>query len=156
MTEQWRPVVGYEGLYEVSDHGRVRSTPRKGTRGGLLKPYPAKAGGYWLVALCRDGGQKFRHVHSIVMEAFVGPRLGGMEVRHLDGDPQNACLSNLRYGTSSENKLDTIRHGRHVTARKTHCPQGHPYDLVNTYVSPSRPTARYCRACARERASRAG
>lgn len=151
MTEEWRPVIGYEGLYEVSDAGRVRSTRRAGSAGGLRKLHKAKAGGYWIVGLGRAGRQETRHVHALVMEAFVGPRPPGMEVRHVDGDPLNANLSNLAYGTSSENKRDLLRHGRHREAMKTHCPSGHPYDDENTYSPPSRPNARNCRTCARER-----
>jgi len=145
MTEeQWRPVVGYEGDYEVSDLGRVWSRPRKGTRGGLRKLVTAQAGGYLVIAL---GHEDRRYVHSLVLEAFVGPRPDGAEIRHLDGDPANARLDNLIYGTSGENKQDILRHGRNHAANKTHCPSGHEYDEANTYVLPSRPTARYCRTC---------
>lgn len=151
MPEQWRPVVGYEGLYEVSDEGRVKTTRRKGSAGGLMKPQTAKCGGYWVVALYRDGQEDKRYVHALVVETFTGPRPSGLEIRHLDGDPQNARLSNLCYGTSAENKIDQVRHGTHYTASRTHCPSGHPYDAENTYVPPSRPNARYCRACARRR-----
>jgi hypothetical protein len=152
MTEeQWRPVVGYEGLYEVSDLGRVRSTRRRGAVGGIAKQFVSNRNGYWVVNLHRPGGHAHRTVHGMVMESFVGPRPAGMDIRHLDGNPQNARLSNLAYGTRSENNLDKRLHGTDHNVRKTHCPQGHPYDEQNTYVLPSRPSARYCRTCQRAR-----
>lgn len=59
-----------------------------------------------------------------------------MVVRHLDGNTENNTLGNLSYGTAAENTADSIRHGTnfavHVEARRTHCPQGHPYDATNT------------------------
>lgn len=154
MTEEWRPVVGYEGNYEVSDWGRIRSIRRRRVKGGLKKTRLNNRG-YLVTGLYWMGRERTRHVHALVMEAFVGPRPAGIEVRHLDGDPTNAALTNLAYGTSAENKLDQVRHGTHYERRRTHCPQGHPYDEVNTYVLPSRPNARYCRTCHRERSRRA-
>ena len=128
--ERWLPVVGWEGLYEVSDHGRVRGL----RRGLILKPSYSNSGGYALLILSRDGRQFGRYIHHLVLEAFVGPRPEGAEVRHLDGDPRNSTLANLAYGTSGENKLDQVHHGTHPEASKTHCPQGHPYSPENTYV----------------------
>lgn len=147
--EQWRPVVGYEGLYEVSDLGRVRSLPRYGTIGKLLKPGTAKRGGYLYVNLCRDGRPLNRTIHVLVAEAFLGPRPEGFDVRHLDGNRLNCARANLAYGTRSENNLDAVRHGTHNKASKTCCPKGHPYDKANTRVYAGR---RFCRTCDRERA----
>jgi NUMOD4 motif/HNH endonuclease len=148
---RWKPVPGYEGLYEVSTEGQVRSFRRRGTSGKVLSRGHAKRGGYLTVSLLRGCHQSTRPVHSLVLEAFVGPRPEGAEIRHLDGDPTNARLSNLAYGTRSENVLDKRRHGTDHNVAKTHCPQGHPYDEANTYVLPSRPHARYCRECSRRR-----
>lgn len=153
-SERWRVVPGYEGLYEVSDAGRIRSTRRRGTAGGLLTHKVTKRGGYLTVSLLRGCEQTTRPVHSVVLEAFVGPRPHGVEIRHLDGDPTNASLANLVYGTRSENGLDKRAHGTDHNVAKTHCPQGHPYDEANTYVLPSRPGARYCRECSRKSALR--
>jgi hypothetical protein len=149
--EQWRTIPGYEGLYEVSDQGRVRSARRRGTSGKVLAHKQAKRGGYLTVSLLRNCKQTTRPVHSLVLGAFVGLRPADAEIRHFDGDPTNACLSNLAYGTHSENVLDKREHGTDHNVAKTHCPQGHPYDGENTYVLPSRPGARYCKACSRAR-----
>jgi hypothetical protein len=89
-------------------------------------------------------------VHRLVLAAFVGPCPEGMEVRHLDGNPANTRLANLRYGTHSENELDKVRHGTHHEARKTHCNRGHEYTQDNTRRR--RDTgSRECLTCARWR-----
>lgn len=116
MTESWKPVVGYEEFYEVSDAGRVRSLTRRtpvGVRvGRILKPRRHKNGGHRYVQLCRDGGCVSRTVHRLVLETFLGPRPEGMEACHFpDRDPGNNRLANLRWDTSAANKADAVRHG---------------------------------------------
>jgi hypothetical protein len=150
--EEWRPIPGYERLYRVSSLGRVESTPRPRTRGGLLRQKIGKRG-YPAVSLCKDGHQTTHEVHRLVALAFLGPRKEGHEVRHLDGNPLNCRAVNLAYGTRSENAQDKRRHGTEYNAAKTHCPQGHPYDEGNTYVWSGR---RRCRTCelARRRGGR--
>jgi hypothetical protein len=149
--ETWRAVPGYEGLYDVSDHGRVRSwhqrwpstpVPR------LLKMPPDKQGRLH-VTLHKDGVQTVVHVHRLVMNAFVGPLPAGMETRHLDGDyTNNHWPSNLVYGTRAENQQDSINHGTQQNVRKTHCPSEHPLSGTNLYVDPQ--GRRHCRACRKE------
>ncbi|ORC02701.1 hypothetical protein B1T48_16980 [Mycobacterium persicum] len=126
LFEQWRPVVGYEGLYEVSDVGRVRSLartvlhPHSGRYtlcGRILSPHPDGCG-YLKVRLHRDGQGRTRKVHQLVLEAFVGPRPAGLECCHADDDKTNNRLSNLRYDTRSANMLDQVRNGRHRWARQ--------------------------------------
>lgn len=114
--ERWLPVRGYEGVYEVSDLGRVRSVNRVDTygrrrRGKVLKP----AGQYPMVVLSCGGETTTRTVHSMVLEAFVGPCPAGMEGCHEDGDPWNCVLSNLRWDTRKANAADMLRHGRAKT-----------------------------------------
>jgi hypothetical protein len=119
MTE-WRPVVGYEGRYEVSDDGQVRSFgPATGQHGGgargqrLLKFWPHRKAGYPMVTLYRAGQPRVsRTVHSLVLAAFVGPRPPGLQTRHLNGVATDCRLTNLVYGTQSENEADKVRHGR--------------------------------------------
>lgn len=147
---EWRPIPGYEGTYDVSSDGQVHSRPRPRTKGGILRQRVNKRG-YLALSLVQHGVQKTHEVHRLVALAFLGPRPAGMEVRHLNGDQLDPRLSNLAYGTPPENKLDTVAHGTHPQSSKTHCPRGHPYDAQNIYVLPSRPTARYCRTCKRER-----
>jgi hypothetical protein len=121
ITEQeaWLPVVGWEGLYEVSDWGRVRSLPRRVTfkdgrsrsvRGGLLAP-AADGGGYLLVTLRRGGGGRAFRIHCLVAEAFIGPRPAGMAVLHGPEGSRVNTVGNLRYGTHKENMADKRRDG---------------------------------------------
>ena len=119
MKETWKNVVGYEGLYQVSDLGRVRSLDRvvscrpRGTpnrKGKVLKPF-ASVSKYLRVTLCKNGTQKNQEIHRLVTHAFIGPCPEGLEVRHgVEGILDNT-LKNLRYGTRSENMLDRERDG---------------------------------------------
>lgn len=121
-TERWLPVVGFEGLYEVSDLGRVRSLDRtvvtsngpRRYRGRLLKPYVNKGTrGYPFVGLSRPGRDENWPVHRVVAEAFLGPCPPGREVCHGPGGKLDASLANLSYGTRSENVgRDRVRDGQ--------------------------------------------
>lgn len=112
--ERWQPVVGWEGLYEVSDRGQVRSLRRRtasGMRGGkLLTQYPDSQG-YLQVGLCRDGTCITKKVHRLVAEAFLGPAPAGMETRHGPAGNQRNSVTNLSYGTRVENHADKVRDG---------------------------------------------
>lgn len=153
--EEWRPVVGHEGFYEVSDLGRVRSVdrtlPRAGgtmrIRGKILTPGVDKHGRCG-VNLHRDGSVKHRRVHRLVLQAFVGPCPDGMEGCHNDGDATNNQIGNLRWDTSLSNSLDMARHGTNRNSLKTHCPKGHPYDAVYGEVDGG--IHRTCRTCRNE------
>lgn len=153
MSEEWRPVVGSGGRYEVSNLGNVRSfaagyTPR-------LMALRLSDRGYPSVTLRLGGTNITVQVHRSVLAAFIGPCPPGHEVRHLDGSRNNNNLSNLAYGTRSQNARDGVAHGTNPQTRKTHCPAGHPYDAANTYLRGS--GWRSCRVClaARARAYRA-
>lgn len=98
--ETWKPVVGYEGLYEVSDWGRVKSVGRGKER--ILKLTPNTLG-YLQVSLHKNGEQKTCKVHQLVMRAFVGECPDGYEVDHYDWDRKNNRLNNLRYIPAKEN-----------------------------------------------------
>lgn len=117
-VEEWRPVVGHEDTYEVSDLGRVRSVPRRVrsrgghrvTRGRVLSPRPGYAG---YVRVTMNGpSRRAARVHRLVLEAFRGPCPPGGVCRHLNGDPADNRLVNLVWGTQVENMADCLRHGR--------------------------------------------
>jgi hypothetical protein len=121
VIEEWRDVDGYSGEYTVSNFGRVMSHKKSVPR--LLKP-GNNGKGYFLCILYPPKGHprwampKTAMVHTLVAQAFLGPRPVGQEVRHLDGNSINNTLGNLAYGTHAENREDAIRHG-------TVCPYGH-------------------------------
>jgi hypothetical protein len=120
IVERWLPVVGWEGLYEVSDQGRVRSLDRVTTsryrsaqrrKGAILKEkINHNRSGYRQVVLS-NGEVLYVYVHRLVLEAFVGPCPDGMQCAHGDGDTSNNRLGNLRWTTDSDNKADKILHG---------------------------------------------
>lgn len=126
MKEEWRTVVGYEGLYEISNLGRARALDRRigcrwgGTRrwrGIVLQPIVA-SNGYPFVSVCRNGKRKQMSIHRMVLESFVGPRPSGMEACHNDGVRTNCRLDNLRYDTRTNNAADRKTHGtEHVGER---------------------------------------
>jgi hypothetical protein len=154
MTEEWRSISGFEGNYEVSDHGRICSLDRVITypdghlhrlKGQILSPGVQPPFGHLHVNLKTQQRKRSVAVHALVLEAFVGKRPEGQECLHGDGDPSNNKLENLRWGTRTENILDMVRHGTHWQAKKTHCPQGHPYDEENTIVGKN--GGRACYAC---------
>ena len=158
MSEiEWRPVPGWEGHYEVSNHGQVRSLERTATNGRVIAPrllQPTRnQDGYLVVGFRREGNQirQAMTVHKAVMLAFVGPRPEGQEVRHLDGNPGHNKLSNLRYGTRSENNLDAVRHGTNLNAAKTHCHRGHELTEDNIYLFRTSRCCRRCRSINRQR-----
>lgn len=120
MSEQWRPVVGYESTYEVSNLGNVRrSGPAArngngrggGARLGLHLKQHSVPGGYQVVQLWQDGRPKMRLVHRLVAEAFLGPVPEGREVNHKDGNKRNNGNANLEYVTHSENNKHAYRTG---------------------------------------------
>ena len=156
--ERWIDIPGYVD-YEVSDHGHVRSKARPSHNGRgaytrqqcVLSQFTTKKG-YRAVGLYRDGGRTWRRwlVHRLVMLAFIGD--DSRQVRHRNGDPADNRLENLEYGTNAENQTDSVAHGTHHMARKTHCKRGHEFTEENTYHYTRRDggSGRSCRACRRK------
>lgn len=167
MTEEWRAIVGWEGFYEVSSEGRVRSLARIVNRKSspmkirpkLLKPV-LKNGRHLSVQL-RDTSQgrtRTEYVHHLVARAFLPNPEGYPVVRHWDDDAFNNSVRNLRWGTSSDNAWDKVRNGRHHNTQKTHCPSGHPYRGNNLLVSTRRDGSKFrmCRECLSRRSRSRG
>lgn len=125
IIEMWKPVVGHEDSYEVSDLGRVRSvdrwiehsygvgTSRRLYRGKMLKQLFKDNRGvsYFRVGLWAKGKARTAWVHTLVLETFIGPRLPGFECAHEDGNTRNNGLRNLSWKTSLGNYADRLRHG---------------------------------------------
>lgn len=112
-TPTWKPIPNYEGLYEVSDIGQVRSlTYLRSTghirNGRVLNGCPDKEG-YLQVALSKSGKPQTRKIHRLVMLVFVGEST--LPVNHKDGDKKNNTLNNLEYVTPQENTIHAISTG---------------------------------------------
>ena len=118
MSEKWLPVLGYEGLYEVSNLGRIRSYPRQGTDGRIINILPSKKCGYMRVSLYRDGRRAAKKVHRLVLEAFVGPCPAGMEGCHNNGVRDDNQDSNLRWASRRDNCADAKLHGTAAMGEK--------------------------------------
>lgn len=117
--EVWASVVGFEGRYEVSNYGAVRSLDRqvqlwrhvRTYPGQMLKPRAAR-NGYLRVKISDNGSHKWMAVHRLVCEAFNGPQPDGKEiVAHNDGCRTNNRAENLRWASWSENTQDRFKHG---------------------------------------------
>lgn len=118
MTEIWKDIVGYEGLYQVSNLGRVKSLP-KTDRFGRLYPEKMKAqvnngSGYLVVNLKHNGKQQMRTVHRLVAEAFIDNPLNCSDINHMDGNKQNNKVDNLEFCTRSFNMLHAVKLGLHT------------------------------------------
>jgi hypothetical protein len=122
----FKPIPGYEGIYEVSDSGEIMSLERTClTKGGKTRSVSVKilrhvydGDGYPMVSLAKEGKQKLHKVHRLVLLAFVGPKPDGQEGRHLDDVKTNNNLSNLCYGTGVQNWEDRKRNGNGVKGNK--------------------------------------
>ena len=130
-AECWRPVKGYEGRYEVSDLGRIRSiqrTIRKSSKSRSSYDYTVPArmmrqplrAGYPSVTLYRDAVKVRESVHRIVAAAFLGAVSDGLVVCHIDGDRRNNRASNLRLDTPAANSADMISHGKSLVGTRNH------------------------------------
>lgn len=165
-TEKWVPVTGYEGLYDVSSCGRVRSLDRV-IEQPYKKPY-TRAGqmlklieseGYRQVSLSKQGKIKIVRVHVLVARHFLSaPPDEQVEVRHaVDDTRSNNHAANLVWGTHADNANDLVAlHGGNWQQQKTHCPKGHALSGDNLRkIPPSdahRHSVRKCKICYNERA----
>jgi hypothetical protein len=104
MKEEWKDIVGYEGLYQVSTLGRVKSNPRNGTINNtrILK-LKTESNGYLRVCLSKNNKKQSYGVHRLVYETFVGPIPEGMQVNHINEDKTDNRVSNLNLMTPLEN-----------------------------------------------------
>lgn len=118
MEEIWKDIPGYEGLYQVSNKGRVYGIKRK----NILAAAPNEKG-YMYVVLCKNNRMKSYRVHRLVMTAFIG-NVKNMDVNHIDGDKKNNALSNLEYLTHYDNmqhaKLSGLIRKKPVIALDNH------------------------------------
>lgn len=120
MPEIWKDIPGYEGRYQASTEGQIRSVTHRVrlvahgkettrlAKGRILRPGKGKSGH---VSVVLGHGAVGSPVHQLVALTFLGPVPDGCEVCHNDGNPENNALDNLRYDTRSENIKDVVRQG---------------------------------------------
>lgn len=102
----WKDIVGYEGIYQVSNVGSIRRTSDR-----KLKAVYANQKGYVQVTLYKSGKKKCHRVSRLVLSAFVEPRDRAFDARHLNGMPDDNRIENLAWGTHAENERDKLAHG---------------------------------------------
>lgn len=117
--EIWKDIPEWEGLYQASDLGRVRSYDKKCParfgkpvlrRGRILKPV-AKGERYLAVTLSNGSNRKQFFVHDLILKTFVGDKPKGYQVCHVNDQKTDNRLTNIRYGTAKDNSDDAIRNG---------------------------------------------
>lgn len=132
ISEQWKTCPGYEGAYEVSSEGRVRSVERmvrcrlgfRLVRSVFIKQRSHR-GKYWVVQLSVPGREQCLFVHRLVCQAFHLNPTGLPISRHKDGDNRNSRADNLEWGTYADNEADKRRHGTALFGER------HPNAVLN-------------------------
>ena len=118
-AEEWRDIPGYEGRYQVSNLGRVRSVGhyvQRWIEGRVLRPRIRKKG-YPVVTISGEGP---KDVHQLVALAFLGAKEEGQQVRHLNGNKLDPRADNLAYGTQSDNERDKFLYAEKRNKLTTH------------------------------------
>ena len=111
MTELWQPIAGYEGLYDISNWGRVRSMHSRTASGPRILRQSFSSHGYLQVNLCKNGKPKTFDVHRLVAQTFLGPCPAGQVVRHGTAGMLDNSVQNLCYGSHQQNFQDRRRDG---------------------------------------------
>lgn len=140
MKEIWKDVKGYEGLYQVSNLGRVKSLDayvnvgiknvKKALRKGKYLKATVNRCGYFIVELSKNGTRKTTTIHRLVASAFIDNPHNKPCVNHIDGNKQNNYISNLEWCTHSENIKHAFDNGLKV------CKYGkehHNHKIINQY-----------------------
>lgn len=115
--EIWKDVNVYEGAYQISNLGNIKSLPRKNTKGKILKPAKNNRG-YLRVGLCYKGKVRYDSVHRLVAETFIPNPKKLPEVNHIDGDKLNNKVENLEWVTKGENQSHAYKTGLRKTTQR--------------------------------------
>jgi hypothetical protein len=159
--ELWAPIPDFNGSYEVSTCGRVRSLDRvvarsdgrvQLRRGLVLRP-GIHSHGYQYVILCKSGTQSSRQIHTLVLRVFVGPPADGQEGCHGPNGISDNHPNNLYWGTHSRNMVDRQRDGTDWQRNKLTCPLSHLLAAPNLVACSIAQGIRNCLACSRAQAN---
>ncbi len=121
MAEQeiWRDILGYEGLYQVSNLGRIKSLKRKCKTAKGFRNVPEKicsstldTYGYPIICLHKNGKKKTKTIHRLVGEAFIENPLNLPQINHIDEDKTNNCVNNLEWCNAKYNNTHGTRNER--------------------------------------------
>jgi hypothetical protein len=120
LTEEWKPIKNYEGFYEISNHGSVKSLKRFGVKKDrILKPTP-NTQGYLMVKLCVNGNNNCFTIHRLVWENFGNKeKIGNLTIDHIDNNKLNNRIDNLQLLTCRENISKCYRETRKTTSKYT-------------------------------------
>ena len=108
MAEEWKWIKGYEGLYQISNFGRVKSFHKKKID-GEIRSVKHSGGWYLTLPLLKDGIKKSVRIHQLVAETFIGPIPKGYHVHHKDGNRQNNRVTNLEIIHPKQHNLETMK-----------------------------------------------
>lgn len=140
MNEIWRDVIGYEGLYQVSNLGRVKALPKRGHKSLIMKQ-TIKKDGYIRIQLSKDAKSSCLYVHRLVADAFLPKTPEKSEVNHIDGNKSNNALFNLEWVTRSDNTKHALKTGLRTNPTKGKFGSTHPtakkiyqYDLNGNLI----------------------
>ena len=139
MKEIWKPIKGFEGIYEISSLGNVRNINWRGCGHRLLKPHYDQDG-YLRLSLCVNNQKSMKYVHRLVAEAFIDNPFGKQMVNHKDEVKDNNTVENLEWATCFENNNYGTRNERLSKSKlNTNCKAVNQLDtngnLVKTWVS---------------------
>lgn len=111
MKEIWKPIAGYEGLYEVSNLGNVASLNYQNTGKRKVLALKHHSSGYVTVTLCNRGVHKNKSIHTLVARTFIDNPKNLPQVNHIDGDKTNNTVENLEWVTAKENMRHAVQNG---------------------------------------------
>ena len=148
MNEIWKDIPNYEGLYQVSNFGRIKKLNKKmivkqenrtfiyHSKERMLKPQKEKTG-YFNVVLYNATNKKHFKVHRLVAEAFIPNPENKPQVNHIDGNKQNNCVSNLEFCTNGENQIHAWGTGlqkRYIGKENPKSKKVKQFDINNKYI----------------------
>ena len=131
MEEIWKDIEDYEGLYQVSNLGRVKSLICRGLKRDKVLKAGVDTQGYLLVNLYKSGKPKSKSIHRLVASAFIPNTLIKHQVNHLDANKKNNCINNLEWTTPSENIKHAIEMGLMIHQRKKTV-EAHSIPVIDT------------------------